>query len=75
MAKKIAKIDADAMNSLYASELAKAGVKNAGVSSDDKGAPHDPQAFEDHAEYLELLKSVMAEDKKEDFNPNDPISD
>ncbi len=51
MAKKIAKTDADAMNSLYGSELARMGVKYA-ASTDDMGAPHDPQGFEDHAEYL-----------------------
>ena len=73
MAKKIARVDADAMNSLYASELTKAGVKVA--ADDDKGAPHDPQAFEDHAEYLATMKSVMAEDKGEDFSPNDPVLD
>ena len=73
MAKKIAQVDATAMNSLYASELTKAGVKFA--AADDKGAPHDPQAFEDHAEYLATLKSVMAEDNKTDFSPNDPVQD
>jgi len=72
MAKKIAKVDADAMNSLYASELNKKGIKNA---SDDKGIIHAPQAFEDHEEYLATMKSVMAEDSKTDFNPNDEISD
>ena len=73
MAKKIAQVDADAMNSLYASELKKAGVKYA--AADENGAPHDPQAFEDHAEYLETMKSVMAEDGRNDGNPNDPIAD
>ncbi len=71
--KKIARIDAEAMNSLYASELTKAGIKYA--ASDDKGAPHDPQAFEDHQTYLETLKAVMSEDKREDFNPNDVLQD
>ena len=73
MANKIAKIDADAMNSLYASELTRMGAKTA--ADDEKGAPHDPQAFEDHSEYLETLKSVMSEDKKTDFSPNDPVQD
>jgi hypothetical protein len=73
MAKKIAKSDADAMNSLYGSELNRMGVKYA--ASDDKGAPHDPQAFEDHSEYLETLKAVMSEDKKTDGAPNDPLTD
>ena len=73
MANKIAKIDADAMNSLYASELTRMGVKKA--ADDEKGAPHGPQAFEDHSEYLATLKQVMREDKKTDFSPNDPIQD
>lgn len=73
MAKKIAKVDADAMNSLYASETARMGVKVA--ADDEKGAPHDPQAFKDHEEYIETMKSVLAEDKGTDFQPNDPIQD
>jgi DNA-directed RNA polymerase subunit E'/Rpb7 len=73
MANKIAKIDADAMNSLFASELTKAGIKVA--AADDKGIINAPQAFEDHQSYLETLKSVMAEDSKSDFAENDPIQD
>jgi hypothetical protein len=73
MAKKIAKVDAEAMNSLYASEVSRMGVKTA--ASDDNGAPHDPQAFEDHADYLATLESVMKEDKKDDFQPNDQVLD
>jgi hypothetical protein len=72
MANKLAKVDAEAMNSLYASELTKAGIKTA---ADDKGIINAPQAFEDHQSYLETLKSVMSEDKKTDFNPNDPTLD
>lgn len=68
MAKKIAKVDADAMNRLYASELTRMGVK---FAADDKGIINAPQAFEDHAPYLETLKAVMAEDKGTDFQPND----
>ena len=73
MAHKLARIDAEAMNSLFASELTKAGIKTA--ASDDKGAPHDPQAFEDHAEYLATLKSVMSDDSKEMGDANDPLVD
>jgi hypothetical protein len=74
MAKKIATVDAEAMNSLYASELKLAGVKTA---ADDKGEPKDPQAFKDHSEYLAVLEAVMKEDAKVDGsqNPNDPLSD
>lgn len=73
MAKKIAQAEANAMNSLFASELTRMGVKVA--ADDNNGAPHDPQAFKDHAEYLETLKAVMAEDGKDGFSPNDPVLD
>jgi hypothetical protein len=73
MAKKIAKIDAEAMNSLYASELTRAGVKFA--ADDSNGAPLAPQALKDHAEYLEIIKSVLAEDGRSDFAENDVLTD
>lgn len=69
---KIAHVDAEAMNSLYASELKTAGIKTA----EDKGEPKDPQAFKDHEEYLATLESVLKEDAKvEGGNANDPILD
>ena len=74
MAKKIARIDAQVMNSLYASELSKAGIKFA-ASDDRNGAPEAPQAFEDHSEYLEVLKSVMSDDQGTDSDPNSLTSD
>ena len=75
MANKIAKIDAAAMNSLFKSELSRMGGKIA--ADDENGAPHDPQAFEDHQSYLETLKSIMTEDKGGKFDGalNDPIAD
>jgi hypothetical protein len=78
MGNKIAKIDAEAMNSLYGSEFARlSGSKSAKDADwkDEKGAPHGPQAFEDHAEYIATLKSVMAEDEKTSGDPNDEITD
>jgi hypothetical protein len=75
MANKIAKVDADAMNSLYAAEVTgKTAAGNADVT-DRNGAPEDPQAFQDHEEYIATLKSVMAEDTKTDFEPNDVTLD
>ena len=74
MSKKIAKIDAEAMNSLFASELTKMGVKVA-AKDDDKGIIDAPQAFADHQEYLDVVKSVLAEDSKTDMQPNDPLVD
>ena len=76
MAKKIAKIDADAMNSLYASEMERmGGVKVAVDARDGKeevgGISHDPQAFKDHDEYLETLSAVLKDDGSQDFDPND----
>jgi hypothetical protein len=60
--KKIAKIDADAMNSLYASELVRVGGIKVADVKDQNGAPKDPQAFKDHEEYLATLESVLKED-------------
>jgi hypothetical protein len=72
MAKKIAKIDADAMNSLYASEYERiSGSKVAQDVKDQNGAPEAPQAFKDHTEYLETLTAVLKEDASQDFDPND----
>jgi hypothetical protein len=78
MAKKIAKIDADNMNSLFASEYEKlAGSKVAadGDVRDQNGAPEAPQAFKDHDEYLDLLQSALKADASQDFDPNDKILD
>jgi hypothetical protein len=76
MSNKIAKIDAEAMNSLYGAELTRMGVKTAAGVTDTNGAPQDPQAFADHKEYMDTLAEVMREDKKVDGgNPNDPILD
>jgi hypothetical protein len=77
MAKKIAKIDADNMNSLFASEYDKmSGSKTAQDSvRDQNGAPEAPQAFKDHDEYLDLLSSALKEDAGQDFDPNDKLKD
>lgn len=74
MAKKIAKIDAENMNSLYASEFDRlSGSKSAaaGDVKDQNGAPEAPQAFKDHDEYLNTLTAVLKEDASQDFDPND----
>ena len=78
MAKKIAKIDADNMNSLFSSEYEKlSGAKSAanGDVRDQNGAPEAPQAFKDHDEYLDTLQSALKADAGEDFDPNDKILD
>jgi len=64
---KIAANDNIAMNKLYASEAEKAGVKTAAVE--------DVQAFEDHAEYVETLESILKDDKKDSWKPNDLLLD
>lgn len=71
MSKKIAKIDNDAMNSLYGTEFARLTGKKTADWQDDKGAPKDEQAFKDHEEYLATLKSVLSEDDSQDHDPND----
>jgi hypothetical protein len=75
VAKKIAKVDNDAMNQLFAGEISRmTGRKSAAGFSDEKGAPHDPQAFEDHSEYLATLAAVMKE-SADDASANDPLRD
>ncbi len=77
MATKIAKVDAEAMNSLYAAELSKVGLKTAAEGvGDNKGAPQGPQAFEDHSDYLKTLESAMKDDSKiEGTRANDVLVD
>ena len=73
MAKKIAKTDAAVMNSLYAAELTKAGVKTA---AEDNGQDPGIQAFKDHEEYQETLKNAMSADASiEGTDPNNVITD
>jgi hypothetical protein len=72
MAKKIAAVDAAAMNSLFASEIDKlSGTKVAVDVRDQNGAPEAPQAFKDHDEYLDLLQSALKADAGQDHDPND----
>lgn len=74
MAQKIAAVDAEAMNSLFASELGKMGGKTA--ADNDSPTPSDAQAFKDHAEYLSTLESILKDDKKvDDASANDPLVD
>jgi len=78
MAKKIAAQDSAAMNSLFAGELSRLGLKVA-QKGDAKESPvglsHDPQAFEDHDEYMKTLESVLKEDEKTAGDPNDVVVD
>jgi hypothetical protein len=75
MAKKIARIDAENMNGLYAAELEKLGAKAA--AKDDTGQPKDIQAFKDHEEYLRTLEAAFKDDKKAEGSgdPNDVLVD
>jgi hypothetical protein len=76
MAQKFATAEAGAMNHLYAGELDRLGLKKAQKQvTDEKGAPHDPQAFEDHKEYLDTLTAIMKEDEKTEGDPNDAVLD
>jgi hypothetical protein len=80
MAKKIAQVDNDAMNSLFASEVSRMSGKTAaaeghGGKEEVGGISHDPQAFKDHEEYLEILQSAMSADEKSGGDPNDPLKD
>ena len=64
---KIAAVDNQAMNTLYRAELARTGSK---IAADEK-----TDAFTDHKEYESLLESVLSDDGKETWNPNDPLLD
>jgi len=82
MGKLIAKEDRQVMDSLFASEAGKlataAGLKSAASKSDiadDNGKEQGPQAFKDHEEYVEVVTSVMNDDKSESFDPNDQHQD
>lgn len=65
---KLAKVDAAAMNHLFKHEASRLNVKIA-------AAGEDPQAFEDHKEYLDTVDAVLKEDKGQSWNPNDPVLD
>ena len=69
MSKQIVAVDKTAMDTLYAEDIKRVTAR-AGIA-DQNGAPEDPQAFEDHSEYIATLESVMSEDKKDSFSPND----
>jgi hypothetical protein len=78
MAKKIARIDADNMNSLFASEMERMGgvkVAQKDAKENEAGFSHDEQAFADHSEYLEVLQSALKADAGQDHDPNDKILD
>jgi len=65
--KAIASADNTAMNNLFKSELTRAGAKIA--------AGEPVQAFKDHEEYEKVVQSVLSEDKRESWPPNDMILD
>jgi hypothetical protein len=65
---KLAKVDAAAMNHLLQHEASRLNVKVA-------AAGEDPQAFEDHEEYLATVDAVLKEDKSQSWDPNNPILD
>ena len=77
MAKKIAAQDATAMNSLYKGELGRLGLKVAQKDGKEgvSGISHDPQAFADHQNYMDILESVLKEDEKTAGDPNDVVVD
>jgi len=84
MGKPIKAEDRSAMDALFASESNKMAVA-AGLTpkaaasakdiSDDNGKEQGPQAFKDHAEYVEVVTSVLNDDKTDHFDPNDQTKD
>ena len=83
MGKQIAAEDRQAMDSLFASENSRlasaAGLKVTAASksdiADDNGKEQGPQAFKDHKEYVDVVSSVLADDKSDSFDPNDKNQD
>ncbi len=83
MGKAIARDDMEAMDGLFASEYSRlaaaAGLKVTAASksdlADDNGKEQGPQAFKDHADYVEVVTSVLKDDKSESFDPNSPTLD
>jgi hypothetical protein len=73
MSKKIAAVDKQAMDTLYQEDFSR--VAAAAGLKDLNGAPEDPQAFKDHEEYISTVENVLAEDKKDSFEPNDTVLD
>lgn len=63
---KLSPTSARAMNQLMASEMSRAGMKQ---------ASEEIQAFKDHQEYLDVLSSALKEDKTESWAPNEPTKD
>jgi hypothetical protein len=73
VAKKIAKVDADAMNQLFAGEITRmTGRKQA--AGDEKETTHTEVALADHDEYMEILNSILKE-SPESTSANDPLRD
>jgi hypothetical protein len=66
---KIASADNTAMNTLYKAEMVRVGKTAA------EGDFGDTQAFQDHKEYLSVVEDVLAEDKTQKWDPNDPLLD
>ncbi len=70
MKKLIASADRQAMTGLLQANLAKR------TAAEDKDADFiTSQVIDDHKEYSNTLQSILAEDKKEAWDPNDQILD
>jgi len=62
---KIAAVDNEAMNKLFAQEASKAGVKTAS----------DKDLFADHKDYITVLDETLKGDKSTTWEPNDLLLD
>ena len=72
MAKKIAKVDAEAMNTLFAGEFTRLAGK--ADTKEEGPTPADAQCFKDHDEYLKLIETTLKADAKMG-GENDPLID
>ena len=73
MPQPIAATDRQALDTLYQGVVG-ASLKQAGIV--DKDLPmNTATAFDDHADYVKTVESVLKDDKSNAFEPNDPILD
>lgn len=54
-------------------EVLKGDAKDMKLAAKNEG--WTDEAFSDHKDYLETLESILSDDKKETWNPNDPNLD
>ena len=70
--RKIASADSQALTAVLQGHL---GKRLTAAGMDKDSAFITQQVIDDHSKMTDVLKNVLAEDKREGFNPNDPKLD